>query len=187
MDVDLIIKKYYQPYTKGYDIYIQHVTAVAKTALSVCENNPELNINKELVYNAAMLHDIGICMVDAASIECYGFCPYIQHGILGRLILEDEGFADYGRFCETHVGTGFYKDEIIDRKLPLPIKDMIPNTIEEQVVCYADKFFSKSDADLSVPKNLERVKHSIAKYGQRGAAVFENWLNMFGFDYIYDK
>ncbi|MEZ4602993.1 MAG: hypothetical protein R2861_06175 [Desulfobacterales bacterium] len=34
-------------------------------------------------------------------------------------------------------------DEIQTHHLPLPLRSMVPVTLEEEIICYADKFFSK--------------------------------------------
>jgi hypothetical protein len=59
-------------------------------------------------------------------------------------MLEDMGLTAEALICERHVGAGISADEICSRRLPLPNRNMLPVTIEEQIICYADKFFSKS-------------------------------------------
>ncbi|MDL2227263.1 HDIG domain-containing protein [Bacteroidales bacterium OttesenSCG-928-K03] len=185
MDIINVIEKYFPPETDSYKIYIQHVKAVANAVEKICDYNKHLNIDKSFVKNAALLHDIGICMVDAPKLHCYGFVPYIQHGIMGRLILEDEKLEEYALVCERHIGTGIFKDDIISNKLPLPIKDMYPISIEEKVVAYADKFFSKSQNELAKPKAIEDIKNDIAKYGKKHLIIFDEWCKLFGYKYIY--
>ena len=62
---------------------------------------------------------------------------------------------------------------------------MTPQTIEEKIVCYADKFFSKSADNPILPKPLEKVKKSISKYGSYKWKVFEGMMEMFGTDAMY--
>ncbi|MDD4142530.1 MAG: HDIG domain-containing protein [Bacteroidales bacterium] len=180
MVFDSLIEKYFPAGSKSYHIYIEHVSAVARTVSELCRRNRHLNIDEDLAVKGAMLHDLGICMVDAPKIECFGFMPYIQHGIIGRLILEDEGLPEYALFCERHIGTGMYIEDIIANKMPLPVKDMYPLTMEEKVVAYADKFFSKSKGKLSEPKDIEEIKKGIASYGARGTVIFSEWEKLFG-------
>lgn len=180
-----LITKYIPKNSKGYYIYITHVNAVANAVKKICKNNPNLKIDNNLAYNAAILHDIGICMVDAPIIGCHGFSPYIQHGIYGRLILEDEGLSEYAKFCETHIGTGLYATDVISQKLPLPIKDMIPLTIEEEIICFADNFFSKSHGDITKPEQFEKVLEDIKKHGERGYLKFKEWCDLFDYSCIY--
>jgi len=69
----------------------------------------------------------------------------------------------------------------------LPVRDMVPQTIEEKIICYADKFFSKSASNLSQPKPLDKVKRSIRKYGDTNWDVFEEMMNLFGTESVYGK
>ena len=185
MDIDTIIKRYFAPNTESSNIYHQHTQAVASAVVKICEHNSHLNISREFAVNAALLHDIGVCMVHAPKIHCYGFAPYIQHGIMGRIILEDERLSEYALVCERHIGTGFFKDEIIDNKLPLPIKDMFPISLEEKVVAFADKFFSKSQSDLAKPDEINVIREEIAAFGKRNINTFNEWCELFGYEYLY--
>ena len=49
-----------------------------------CRPHPELSLDKDFLYEAAMLHDIGIFLTDAAGIHCFGDKLYICHGYLER-------------------------------------------------------------------------------------------------------
>ena len=62
-------------------------------------------------------------------------------------MLRERGLNQHARVAERHTGTGLRKEEIIRRNLPLPHEDFVPETMEEQVICYADKFFSKTHLD----------------------------------------
>ena len=52
-----------------------------------------------------------------------------------------------------------------------------PETLEEQLVCYADKFFSKSKPDRVL--TVEQAAQSLAKFGQEGVEKFMRWAEMF--------
>jgi uncharacterized protein len=80
--------------------------------------------------------------------------------------------------CERHTGAGLSKEEIIAQKLPIPHRDMLPVTIEEQIICFADKFFSKSK-HLTKPKNIEKVQKGLLKYGQVQLDRFNAWAEKF--------
>lgn len=125
-----------------------------------------------------MLHDIGIVRCDAPSIGCFGEEPYIRHGIMGAEMLRSEGFPRHARVCERHTGAGLSKEEIESQSLPLPRRDFIPQTIEEEIICYADKFFSKTKLDRE--KTFEEAKRSIAKFGEAGLRRFLAWSAKFG-------
>jgi uncharacterized protein len=170
-----IIRKY---------LYI-HSTKVMEAALKVAEVNPQLQADTAIIRDAALLHDFGIIMTDAPEIGCHGRYPYIAHGYLGREILEKEGFTEIAPFCERHVGMGISLQDIISKNLPLPRRDMLPVTIEEKIVCFADKFFSKTAEDLTQPKPLDKIMKSLRKYGEDKIKRFEEMVDLFGVDYLY--
>ncbi len=178
MEYRKIIDKYYKDSPKLLDILLTHSEQVAKKALMIAKLHPELNLDEDFLFSASMLHDIGIIKTNAPSIECFGKEPYICHGLLGAKMLLKEGWPLHARVCERHTGTGLTKEEIIERSLPLPPKDFIPETLEEQVICYSDKFYSKSK--LAEEKSLFKVEKSIAKYGEEGLKRFLKWNQIFG-------
>ncbi|MBQ0073349.1 MAG: HDIG domain-containing protein [Prevotella sp.] len=181
MDYQNIIDRFF-PDTENQrlrEILITHSKSVAELAVQICRNHPELNADEDFVYGAAMLHDIGIVKCDADGISCYGTEPYICHGTLGAQMLRDMNVDErYARVCERHTGTGLTAESIRKQHLPLPEKDLIPQTIEEKIVCYADKFFSKTHLDRQ--KTYEGAERSLAKFGEEGVLVFREWHNIFG-------
>ncbi|MDR0363484.1 MAG: HDIG domain-containing protein [Bacteroidales bacterium] len=175
-----VIDKYFLEGSKARDYYILHVESVAKMALKICDEKPQLHANRSLIETAVMLHDVGICKVNAPEIGCYGDAPYIQHGILGAEIVKKEGFHSIVTFCENHIGIGgFSKEYIAEYHLPLPHRDMIPITIEEKIVAFSDKFFSKSKKALTIPKSIEEIRQDLIKYGAEKVALFDEWSRMF--------
>ena len=137
-------------------------------------------IDIEFVEEAAMLHDIGMCRTDAPGIHCHGTEPYILHGILGRKMLDSMGLYRHGRVCERHTGSGITAQEINSQHLPIvPPRDLLPESLEEKVVCYADKFFSKSRLE-EPPKTLDRARQSLAKFGGDTLERFEALVALFG-------
>jgi uncharacterized protein len=180
-----LIEKYYQPGSLRYKIYLPHCTAVKDLSLRIAKAQPELGADLVKIEWGAMLHDIGIFLTDAPELGCFGSLPYIVHGFKGRKLLEKEGLPEIAPVCERHIGVGITIKDIEERNLPLPRRDMTPQTIEEKIICYADKFFSKSSADLAVPKPLEKVKKSILKHGENKWLVFEEMMEMFGTGLVY--
>lgn len=124
-----------------------------------------------------MLHDIGIFKCDAAGIQCFGTEPYICHGRIGAELLRSEGFPRHARVCERHTGAGITKAQVIVQNLPLPQQDFLPETMEEKVICYADKFFSKTHIDRE--KTIEQVEKSLSKFGDEGVLRFREWEKCF--------
>lgn len=177
MDPESLIRKYYKDNLRLEEVLLLHSRAVARKALSVIDAHPEFHINRNFVYEAAMLHDIGVCFTDAPSIHCHGTHPYICHGILGAELLRKEGLYAHARVAERHTGTGLTAKNIKRQSLPLPVSDYVPETIEEQIVCYADKFFSKTKPE--VEKTPEQALLSLSKFGEEGLIVFRQWLQLF--------
>jgi len=164
MTPDELIRECYPPGTKGHEIYIRHADAVAQKALSIGDKLRHLKPHLDLLENAARLHDIGIFLTHAPKIECYGPMPYICHGFLGRFLLEQNGFKVVAPVCERHVGAGLTRNYIWEKRLPLPVRDMLPETLEEKIVCYADKFFSKTGKIEAKP--VDQVIQTLKHHGQ---------------------
>ena len=177
MNVLEIIDKYYKENVALRDILLIHSKAVAQRAHDIAANNPHLNADTSFIYEAAMLHDIGIVCCNAPGIHCYGTEPYIRHGVVGAEMLRREGLDKHARVCERHTGAGLPLDEIVSQNLPLPHLDLQPETIEEQIICYADKFYSKTRLDHE--KTLEEAKKSLMKFGMAGVERFQRWADMF--------
>ncbi len=177
LDWNLIIEKYYSDNLRLKDILIQHSRSVAAKALAIAAAHPELNVDVRFVEEAAMLHDIGIFFTDASPIFCYGKEKYICHGYLGAELLRKEGFPNHALVCERHTGTGIDLEQILERNLPLPHRDMKPISIEEQLICFADNFFSKMS--LNSEKTLDEAEKSLMKFGEKGIIQFRNWCNIF--------
>lgn len=172
-----IIKKYYEPESDASRLLLEHSRQVADLAMRLILQN-KLDVDKDFVYEGAMLHDIGMYLTHAPSIFCYGDKPYICHGYLGRELLDSIGMTRHALVCEHHTGAGLTCDEIVAQKLPLPLRDMLPTTTEEKLICYADKFFSKSH--ICPAKPLEFVRRQMSQYGDGTVHRFEELVNTFG-------
>ena len=177
MNYNLLIDKYYPEDNELRNILINHSQSVARKALQIVSSHPELHLDAQFVEEAAMLHDLGIFRTDAPGIQCFGSEPYICHGRLGAEILRKEGYERHARVCERHTGAGITCKEIIAQGLPLPHQDFLPETMEEKVICYADKFFSKTHLDRE--KSIEKAEKSLAKFGEDGVMRFREWERMF--------
>ena len=135
-----IIEKYYRPDSEIFKILIKHSSDVAKKAVNIAKKHPDKISDVDFIYEAAMLHDIGVFLTDAPKINCHGNMPYICHGYLGADILRAEGFPLHARVCERHTGTGLSLENIVANNLPLPHRDLQPETWAEKIICFADKF-----------------------------------------------
>lgn len=151
-----IIQKYYKPVSSVYNVLLKHSEMVKDKALEIADTL-KLNIDYVFIQEAVMLHDIGIFLTYAPGINCHGSEPYIRHGFLGANILRAEGYPRHALVCERHVGVGISKDDIINQKLPLPERGMLPLSWEEKIICVADLFFSKDPSDKN-EKDIDQIK-----------------------------
>lgn len=171
-----IIEKYYNPESLAYKILVNHSRAVAEKALKIAK---AFDVDMTFIYEAAMLHDIGIFMTNAPKLDCHGEFPYIAHGYLGRQLLEKLGLPKHALVCERHTGVGITKEEIIKNRLPLPQRDMIPLSMEEKIIAFADKFFSKqSDGSVRI-RTVDEIIEDLSRYGEEKVKIFKEWLSLF--------
>lgn len=177
-DWQRIIDKYYPEGTRLRDILIRHSRQVADKALDIMRRK-HLDLDPAEVEAAAMLHDIGIFLTDADGIDCHGTEHYLRHGYLGARLLRHEGVDEaIASVAERHTGAGITADDIRQMGLPLPAGDYMPRTLLERLVCYADKFYSKS-GDMR-EKSLERVRQSMLRHSPATLERFEALHREFG-------
>lgn len=93
------------------------------------------------------------------------------------------GLPRHALVCERHTGSGLSLDYIVSNNLPLPHRDLLPTSIEEKIVCYADKFFSKTK-HLTDMKTYDKALKSCAKYGLESKNRFLEMDAMFRIDII---
>lgn len=177
VDIIKIIDRYYKD-ADLRQLLLTHSRLVAAKALE-CARRRAPHADMQFIREAAMLHDIGIVRCNAPSIFCRGDLPYICHGVAGREILEAESLPRHALVCERHTGSGISKEEIISRQLPLPRRDMLPLSLEEKLICYADKFFSKS-GDPHWQKDVEMVMNEMARFGRDSLDRFIRLHQQFG-------
>jgi len=108
---------------------IDHCLKVADLAVEVavaCAKRG-VPVNLQLVEIGALLHDIG-------RAKTHG----VEHGAVGGRMAVEMGLPDeVVRIVERHVGAGITLEEAV--RLGLPPRDYTPQTVEEKIVCYADK------------------------------------------------
>lgn len=174
MDYLAIIDKYYPTDNEQKHILLTHSKSVAQKALQIADLHPEFNLDRQFLLEASMIHDIGIFACNAAGIYCFGTEPYLRHGIIGAELLRKEGFPRHARVCERHTGTGLPVHHIEQLNLPLPTdEDLCPETEEEKVVCYADKFYSKTHLDHC--RTIDEAFRKLLCYGHDTAERFRLW------------
>ena len=157
-----------------------HGRAVADLALAVCRVQGLAEADCRFVEEAALLHDIGVCRIHAPKLGLFGAHPYIMHGIIGREILEHEGFSLHALVCERHIGVGLTIDDIKNQNLPLPLRDMLPISRAEHIICFSDLFFSKNPGKIFLQKSPEQVRKKLAGFGESKLQIFDRWMMDFG-------
>jgi uncharacterized protein len=173
-----LIEKYF-PDNHARSIVLKHSRLVAAKALSIAKS---INEPADMLFieQAAILHDIGICRTSAPGIGCHGKDHYLCHGLHGREILEFEGFPRHAMVCERHIGVGLTAEDILAQNLPLPCRDMAPNCLEEELISFADLFYSKKPETISVEKSVSEVRSSLARFGISKVEIFDIWVERFG-------
>ncbi|MGC8849095.1 MAG: TIGR00295 family protein [Candidatus Bathyarchaeia archaeon] len=108
---------------------IAHCRRVADIALELAlkASDRGFPVDLGLVEAGALLHDVGRSITHR-----------VDHGAVGADMLRSIGIdEDIARIVERHVGAGIPADEAVE--LGLPKRDYMPSTLEEKIVCYADK------------------------------------------------
>jgi uncharacterized protein (TIGR00295 family) len=122
--VDALHRKY------GSNSILQgHCKTVAAVADALAEEfvRQGKTVDTDVVHAAAMLHDIG-----------RNRTQNVRHGLEGAEMLEAEGVDQrVVSAVRKHVGAGISVEEA--KSLGFPDGDYVPRTIEERIVCFADK------------------------------------------------
>nr|WSX72457.1 HD domain-containing protein [Streptomyces sp. NBC_00899]WSX81473.1 HD domain-containing protein [Streptomyces sp. NBC_00899] len=167
----------YAPSRQALKTVYSHCEIVWRIAEQLIERSADV-FDRDLVRAGCLLHDIGVYRLyrEDGSIDQRN---YVRHGVLGREILESEGFSEVlCRFCSCHTGVGLTSDDVIRQKLPLPPADYLAVTPEERIVMYADKFHSKTKP----PKFLTADAYAIyvARFGDEKVDTFNLLRKSFG-------
>ncbi len=172
-----LIEKYYAHNPLAHSILVEHSRLVTRRAVTIARalKRRGLDPNLQFISEAAMLHDIGMIFTNAPEIGCHGDAPYLQHGIIGAKLLDGMGLNAHARVCERHTGVGLTAVEIIREDLPLPPCDLLPETLEEKIICYADLFYSKNPTKLHQQKSAGKIRKQLADFGTDKVQIFDLW------------
>jgi uncharacterized protein len=124
---------------------VSHCLAVTALALQISTKIQArgYQIDLGLVEAGAILHDIG-------RSKTHG----IQHSLVGAQIAKELGLPEnVVNIIKRHVGAGITDQEA--QRLGWPKDVYVPQTLEEKIVCYADK---RVDNDKVVPIETELQK-----------------------------
>ncbi|MDT8420990.1 MAG: phosphohydrolase [Desulfuromonadales bacterium] len=175
-----LLHKYYREAPVALQIILDHSRLVTARAVGIARRlQASETIDIRFIAEATMLHDIGAIFTYAPDLGCFGELPYLCHGIKGSEILNAEGLHRHALVCERHIGVGLTAAEIKKNDMPLPPRDMIPVTLEEQIICYADLFYSKNSKDRGREKDPYRVRNSLEQFGPGKMEIFDHWREKF--------
>jgi len=176
MDPISLIESHYLPGTVAHRVLLDHGRQVAELATAVAERLSRTTpVDIDLVNEAAWLHDIGIGLTRTPRLGCSGTAPYIAHGVLGAELLRAAGLPRHALVCERHIGVGLGIADIDRQQLPLPRREMRPETLEEQIVAYADLFFSKTLDGQGGLHSVAAVRAKLSRFGADKVAQFDRW------------
>lgn len=155
----------------------QIVRGVAEQLIAGLEEK-NIKCNKSLVIEGALLHDIGVYLCSDDELNPDNSLPkYLSHGHCGYDFLKKEGLSnEVARFPLTHTGTGITVEDIIRDKMPFKAEDVIPITLEEEIVCYADKFHTKYPSF----NTFEEAKARLEKFDKEKGVLMDRFKRKFG-------
>ncbi|THB79029.1 MAG: HD domain-containing protein [Desulfobacteraceae bacterium] len=185
MSPEKILSRFYPEGSFLYEVLIRHGRTVAAKSLEIAARVAHLEPDTGFIEKAAMLHDIGVYMTRSDTLGCTGEYPYVCHGYLGRQLLDEIGpgcglDSRYGMVCERHTGAGITLENIIQNNLPLPRRDMVPQSLEEKIICVADKFHSKNPSKKDKIYTVDAVIRSLSKIDPGHGKRFTVWAQEFG-------
>lgn len=133
-----------------------HSVFVGRIALQLAKKYQDrtgIEFDTKLIKWGALVQDIG-------SYTCFDKgLDYATHGFIGRQILLQDNFpVIVANFASNHTGLTARDVEKLD--LRMPIRDHLPQTLEEMLVYYADHFHAKS---LREPRFIDNWKHIKAR------------------------
>lgn len=129
---------------------IMHCKAVSALAVQIAEACKErgFNVNIRLIRIGALLHDIGRSVTHS-----------VDHVIIGAELAKSLGLPNsVVSIIERHAGGGITIDEA--KRLGWPVKDYLPQTLEEKIVTYADKLIEGSQR-VEIERTIRKLSKEL--------------------------
>ncbi|MBN2603778.1 MAG: HDIG domain-containing protein [Candidatus Thermoplasmatota archaeon] len=123
------------------DEVIKHSLAVRDVAVRIAYKT---DADRNLVEVGALLHDIG-------RSNTHGIFHAVEGASIARRLNLPKSII---RIIERHIGAGLTKEEA--KKLRLPVKNYLPETLEEKIVCHADNLVDNSSRQ-KIENEIERA------------------------------
>jgi len=140
---------------------VEHCKTVSAFAVKVAKacQKKSLKVDVSLVEISSLLHDIGRSKTHS-----------VDHALVGGEIARSMGLPNsVVSIVERHAGGGIPKEEA--KKLDWPAKDYLPKTLEEKIVCYADK---RVEGQRIVPIEQTLKAYAVA-LGETHPAIERIW------------
>lgn len=131
---------------------IEHCKTVASLAVQIAKacKKKGLNVDVQLVEIGALLHDIGRSRTHT-----------VDHVIVGAEIGGAMGLpSSVVSIIERHAGGGIDIDEA--KRLGWPVKSYLPQTLEEKIVCYADKLI-EGERRVQIERTIRKLSKELGK------------------------
>ncbi len=149
---------------------IKHCKAVSELATEIANACKEkgLNVDLELVEIGALLHDIGRAKTHS-----------VHHAVIGAEMAKSIGMPEtIISIIKRHVGGGITEDEA--KKLGWPRDVYVPQTLEEKIVCYADKLINGSRR-VPIERTIEEFSRKLPQQAiERIKKLHEEMVNLIG-------
>ncbi|MGQ9468558.1 MAG: HDIG domain-containing metalloprotein [Nitrososphaerales archaeon] len=142
--IDLLKKE------KSPEALVKHSMTVSEvsTILALALKEKGYDTDLELVRVGGLLHDIGRVKIHS-----------VHHGHLGGKLLREMGIDErIARIAERHVGGGISSEEA--EKLGLPEGRYIPESLEEKIICFADKIVEVNYV-IPLEKTLNKLREEL--------------------------
>jgi uncharacterized protein (TIGR00295 family) len=127
---------------------VEHCDAVARVARTIAQKfiAKGIAVDSESIYAAALLHDIGRTKTHS-----------VAHGYVGAELLKEKKVDEkVTRIVSRHVGAGISNDEA--KKFGFPPGDYVPRTLEERIVCFADKVVGAHGKVVPLELEIEKFR-----------------------------
>lgn len=133
-----LLKKLKVPYNVR-----RHSLKVAEKAIELAEKIKLREVDMDLIEIGSLLHDIGRC-------KTHGF----NHALIGAKLIRERGLSErLAKICETHILGGLDKEDA--KQVGLPERDFLPQTLEEKIICLADKHIAGTK-EVSIEQRFEK-------------------------------
>jgi uncharacterized protein len=174
-DKILALHKKYAPDERSFDLVFTHCKIVAEIALGTVRKN-KLEVDDNLLYTAAMLHDIGAYTMYVPELKTFKKDGYEQHALIGASLLRGEGLPE--AVCDiilTHRLMGVTADETKLKQWKTPYVDVVPASLEGELVCFADRFHSKHPSLNDPHKFIEKLATNLPEQAAKYQARLDEW------------